>query len=116
MRCFQAGWWNFQRSSPAGYEHLKAGMVVVDGKLLSGSRDGSGPGGGLVIERGKDVANADDADQAVVVDHGQMADVVLVHEMASVFERIGRTAGHQLLYRDQLRNFQIDAGRAVFGN
>src|SRR4030081_3644658 len=115
MRCFQAGWWNFQRSSAAGFEHLKAGTVDVDGKLLSGSRDGSG-GGGLVVERAEDVANADDADQAVVVDHGQMADVVLVHEMTRVFERIGRTAGHQLLYRDQLRNFQIDAGRAVFGN
>ena len=31
-----------------------------------------------------------------------------------MFERIGRTAGHQLLHRDQLRDLQIDAGGAVF--
>jgi hypothetical protein len=29
---------------------------------------------------------------------GQMADAVLVHEMTNVFERIGRTAGDQLLH------------------
>jgi hypothetical protein len=37
--------------------------------------------------------DADDADQVVVVDDRQMADVVPVHEMMNVFERIGRTAG-----------------------
>ena len=33
-----------------------------------------------------------------LVDDRQMADVVPVHEMMNVFERIGRTAGDQLLH------------------
>src|SRR5215212_6005468 len=45
-----------------------------------------------------------------------MADMLSVHQVTNVFERVGRTAGHQLLHRDQLRDFQVDAGGAVFGN
>ena len=61
----------------------------ADGELLSGSRDGSCRGRSLVSERGRNVADADDADQAVIVDDRQMADVVLVHQMTNVFQRIG---------------------------
>src|SRR5450432_1349813 len=59
-------------------------------KIISGGRVRSRRGGRLVIERGRDVADADDADQAVVVDHRQMANVVLVHQMANMLERINR--------------------------
>ena len=41
---------------------------------------------------------------------------MLVHEMTNMIERVGRTAGHQLLHRDQLRDLQIDAGGAVLGD
>ena len=88
----------------------------VDGSSLIRPRTARLRGRGLVVERGRDVADADDADQAVIVDHRQMADVILVHEMTHMFERIGRAAGHQLLHRDQLRDLQIDAGRAVLGD
>src|SRR5205085_9383199 len=63
-----------------------------------------------------DVADADDANQPVIIDHKQMADVVSVHEVTSMFESIGRAARHQLLHGNQLRDLQIGAGRAVFGN
>src|SRR5450631_1748853 len=55
-----------------------------DRKILSGGGVGSRRAGRLVIERGRNVADADDPDQAVVVDHRQMADVVLVHEMTDL--------------------------------
>src|SRR5215210_7804078 len=45
-----------------------------------------------------------------------MADMISVHQVTNVFERVGRTARDQLLHRDQLRDFQVDAGGAVFGN
>src|SRR5258708_6490245 len=61
----------------------------ADGELLSGSRVGSRRARSLVIERGRNVADADDADQAVIVDDRQMADVVLVHQVTNVFQRIG---------------------------
>jgi hypothetical protein len=51
-----------------------------------------------VVERGRDVADADHANQAVVLDHGQMADVMLFHQMTNMFQCIGRTAGDQLLH------------------
>jgi hypothetical protein len=53
---------------------------------------GSGRNGRRRVERGSDIADADDADQAVIVDHRQMPDVVLVHEMTDMFERIARAA------------------------
>src|SRR3954447_12364858 len=62
-----------------------------------------------------DVANADDADQTVIVDDRQMAHVVLVHEMTNVLGRIAQTAADQL-QRNQLRNLQIETGRAVICN
>ena len=45
-----------------------------------------------------------------------MPDVVLVHEMTNMLDRIARTAGDQLLHGNQLRNLQIDAGGTVLGN
>src|ERR1700686_5188521 len=85
-----------------GADHLLALSISKPGRTggghLSGSRDRSPPGLCLVIERGRNVADADDADQAVIVDDRQMADEVLVHQMTNVFERIGRTAGHELLH------------------
>jgi len=78
--------------------------------------DGSRGGNGLVVECAGNVAHADDADQAVIVDHGQMADMVSVHQVPHMFERIDRFAGNQLLHRDQLRDLQIDAGSAMLGN
>ena len=50
--------------------------------------------------------------QAVIVDHRQMADLVPVHQMPGLFERIARTAGDQLLHRDQLRDLQSERARA----
>src|SRR5204863_8656231 len=70
----------------------------------------------LLVEGGRDVADADDANQTVIVDHRQMADVVSVHQVTSMFESIGRAARHQLMHANQLRDLQIDAGRAVYGN
>ena len=77
----------------AGTALTSAGPVSLSGR---GSR--SRRAGCLVIERSRDVADADDANQTVIVDHRQMADVVLVHEMTNMFERIGRGAGDQLLH------------------
>src|ERR1700743_1862001 len=74
---------------------LKAGEVRA--------RKVSGRNGRRLVEHGGDVADADDADQAVIVDHRQMPDVVLVHEVASVLQRVARRAGHQLLHRNELR-------------
>src|ERR1700730_9022759 len=106
----------FQQRSIAGFERdLKAWAIVTEAEPVSGW-NGKRRGRGLVIECGTDVANADDTDQAVVLDHWQVTDMVPVHQMANMFERIGRTAGDQLLHRDELRNLQIDAGRAVFGD
>src|SRR5438270_8737368 len=45
-----------------------------------------------------------------------MADAVPIHEMTSVFERVGRTAADQLRYGNQFRKLQIEAGRAVIRN
>ena len=70
----------------------------------------------LLVKRGRDVADADDADQAVIVDHGQMADVMLVHQVTRMLERVGRSARDQLLHRDQLRDLHVDAGGAVLGD
>lgn len=67
------------------------GYSPKTGWQLSRSKHGL-RGHGLVIERGGDIADADDADQAVIVDHGQVADVVPVHEMTRVLERIGGAA------------------------
>src|ERR1700722_19406315 len=78
--------------------------------------NGSFRGGCLVIESGRDVADTDDTDQAVIVDNGQMPDVVLVHEVTNMLQRIGRSAGDQLSHRYQLRNLQIDPGCTVFGD
>ena len=81
-----------------GFERkLKATAIAADaeGAGSSGCGDRSRR---LVVERSRDVADADDADQAIVLEHRQMADVVLVHEMANMFERIGRDAGNQLLH------------------
>jgi hypothetical protein len=50
--------------------------------------------GGASGDINRDIPDADDANQAVVVDHRQMADVVLVHEMTNMFERIGRCTGN----------------------
>src|SRR5450759_1416806 len=112
-----AGDSKFQHGSRAGYERqLKATAIAGDGAVLSGSRGGWRRGARLVVERGRDIADADDADHAVIVEHRHVPDVVLVHEMTNVFERIGRTAGNQLLHRNQLRDLQIDAGRAMLGN
>ncbi len=44
---------------------------------------------GLFVERGRDIADADDADQAVMIDYRQVADVVLVHDMTHMFEGVG---------------------------
>jgi hypothetical protein len=70
---------------------------VADG-ALSGSGGGSCRGRSLFVERGADIAHADDAGEVVIVDHRQMADVVPLHEMTHVLERVGRTAGDQLLH------------------
>ena len=70
---------------------------VVDGALL-GSGGGSCRGRSLFVERSADIAHADDAGEVVIVDHRQMADVVPLHEMTHVLERVGRTAGDQLLH------------------
>ena len=81
-----------------GFERkLKATAIAADaeGAGSSGCGDRSRR---LVVERRRDVADADDADQAEVLEHRQMADVVLVHEMTNMFERIGRDAGNQLLH------------------
>ena len=101
--------------SPAGLEHLKAGGSEVARKNCQAAKTASRPCR-CVIERAGDVAHADDADQAVIVDHGQMPDVVLVHQMAHMLERVGGAAGHQLLHRDQLRDLEVDASRAVLGD
>ena len=68
------------------------------------------------VERRRNIADADDADQAVIVDHRQVADVMPVHEMTNMLERVGRSARHQLLHRNELRNPQVCAGGAVFGD
>src|SRR5829696_4782117 len=83
--------------------------------------DRSGRGGQLegrcfVVERVEDVANADDADQAVIVDDRHVADVMLAHEVTDMLERIRRCAGDELLHRNELRNAHVDARRAVLGD
>src|SRR3954470_679536 len=85
-------------------------------RARSGGAGGRFRGRRLVVERARDVAHADDADQAVIVDHGQMADVLGVHDVTDLLERIGRGARHQLLHRDQFRDLEIGAGRAMFGD
>src|SRR5216683_1891360 len=98
MKSFERDWRKFQHRPPAGFEwDLKATAIAADGEGAgwSGCGDRS-PRRRRVIERSRDVADADDADQAVVLEHRQMADVVLVHEMTNMFERIGRGAGNQL--------------------
>ena len=88
--------WNFSKSGGGnfGADHSPALSGIskpgrADGELLSGSRDGSRRGCSFVIERGRNVADANDADQAVIVDDRQMADMVLVHQVTNVFQRIG---------------------------
>src|ERR1700722_2139974 len=98
-------------SCPANVHRARALRSTVRSR-----RNGSGRFRGFVVERGRDVADADHADQAVIVDHRQVANVVLAHEMTDVFERVGRAAGHQLLHRNQLRNLQVDAGGAMLGD
>src|ERR1700732_763707 len=91
----------FKRKSPPAPGFARS-RTIAAAEGLSGRGRGMCRRVGFIVERGRDVANADDADQAVFVDNRQMADVVLVHQVTNVFERIGRTAGTQLLHRDQL--------------
>ena len=78
-----------------GSRALASDAVTQKARLLlpwRGKRGGGSGRNGRLVERGRDIADADDADQAVIVDHGQMPDVVLVHEVTDMFERIARTA------------------------
>src|SRR4030088_2591371 len=95
---------NFRRSSPVGFEGISKPRRVNPMGALSGGGDGSRRGGWLVLRRGEDIADTDDADQAVIVDHRQMANVVLIHQVTNMFEGVGRTAGDQLAHGHQLRN------------
>jgi hypothetical protein len=98
MKSFEGERRKFRHKPPAGLEwNLKATAIAAEGAGSSGCGDRSRRRR-LVIERRRDVADADDADQAVVFEHRQMADVVLVHQMTNMFERIGRDAGNQLLH------------------
>src|ERR1700730_10432911 len=72
--------------------------------------------GGSAIERGGDILHADDADETVVVYDRQMSDVVLVHDGMDALECVFRTAGHELRYRDKLRDFHVDGGRTAIGD
>src|SRR4051794_14842548 len=55
----------------------------------SGDRAGRGC---LVVQSAGDIADADHPDQPVIVDHGHVADVVLVHQVPNVLQRILRGA------------------------
>src|SRR5712671_1614101 len=83
----------------------------------AGSGYGSGRGRGrLIVESSGDIADADDPDQGMIVDHRHVPDVVLVHQMTDVLEAVVGAAGDQLLHRDQLRYLHIDAGSAMLGD
>src|SRR6516225_2309691 len=45
-----------------------------------------------------------------------MPDVVHVHQVTDMLQRVGRAAGDQSLHRDELGYFQIDAGGALRGD
>ena len=90
------------RASPGQDYHAKKrrafaervfGTAFLNGgsSTVNGGSGGNGPrlGAGFVVERGRDVADADDADQAVVIDHRQVPNMVFVHQMTGVFKRIG---------------------------
>src|SRR3954464_5851397 len=90
---------------------MREGSSAIPSRLSG--RDGLGPPRVLFVECSRDVADADNPDQAVLIDDRQMTDVIPVHQVTYVLERVGRTARNQLLHRDQLRDLQIDARRAV---
>src|SRR3954470_23958898 len=82
---------------------------------------GSGYGSGrvrgrLIVESGSDIADADDPDQGVLVEHRHVPDMVPVHQVTDVLEAVVGAAGDQLLYRDQLRYLHVHAGGAVLGD
>src|SRR6516164_2346491 len=45
-----------------------------------------------------------------------MPDVVQVHQVTNMLQRVGRAAGDQSLHRNELGHFQIDAGGTLRGD
>src|SRR5258708_30351328 len=55
----------------------------------AGSGYGSGRGRGrLIVESGRDIADADHPDQGMLIEHGHVPDVVPVHQVTDVLEAV----------------------------
>src|SRR3984885_9461317 len=86
------------RKETSGSERIRSHRCVLTGREEASGHNGERRGG-LFVKGRRNIADADHTAQAVIVDHGQVANMMLVHQVPNLFQRIVGAARHQLLNR-----------------